>query len=142
MWPNKIKKRGYEIAFVFCIIFILLSIVFTNQFLQRTLTILNVTYPSKVKVGETFNIYIEFNTTGSNLITYVQAYTTTGQVGSIGPYSKAVVYMQKAGRSNVTLAVSEPFGEVSQVDLVVEFLSPIGLGLASKTYQIAVEPGS
>jgi hypothetical protein len=142
MWSKRIRKRGYEITFVFCIILILLAILFTRQSLTRSLTILNVSYPSKVTVGETFNINIEFNTTGSNLIAYVQAYTTTGQVGSIGPYAKTMVYMQKPGKSNVTLSVEEPFGSVSQVDLVVEFLSPIGLGLASKTYTIAVGPSS
>jgi hypothetical protein len=135
---GRIKKRGYEIAFVLCIVFILASILFTQDSLTRHLTILDVSYPSKVAVGDTFNVYIKFNATGSNLIAYVQAYTTTGQVGSIGPYSKTMVRMPKSGVSNVTLAVVEPFGSVSQVDLVVEFLSPIGLGLASKTYNITV----
>jgi hypothetical protein len=140
MWSNRIKKNGYEIAFVFCVIFILLAILFTHQSLTRSLTIIKVSYPSKVAVGETFNVYIEFSTTGSNLICSVQAYVTTGQAGSIGQFAKTIVYMQKAGNSNVTLAVIEPFGSVSQVDLVVEFLSPIGLGLASKTVTIVVGP--
>jgi hypothetical protein len=119
-------------------IVILLAVIFTNQSLATRVTILNISYPSVVKYGETFNVTVSYSSISYNLICTAQAYLTTGQVGSFGPYSKETLNMPKPGNGNVTLSMREVFGGVPQVYLTFEILSAIGLGLASKTVTLNV----
>jgi hypothetical protein len=133
-----IKKRAYEFIFIFSIIFVLFALLFTQESLTRSVEIVDIKCPSKVKVGETFPVNIVFRTHGFNLIAVVQAHVSTGQAGQIGPYERTMVYMQNPGTSNITLSISEPF-VVTKVDVVVEFLSPNGQGLATRTVTIEVE---
>jgi hypothetical protein len=138
MWSAKIKKRGYEVALVLCIVVIMLAVVITNNDLATRVTITNMTYPAVVKAQSTFNITVYYKSVGKNLITTAQAYITTGQVGLFGPYSKITVDMLTPGSGNCTISVDEPFSGLSQVQLTFEFLSAIGLGLAAKSVPINV----
>ncbi|MEM3826463.1 MAG: hypothetical protein QXE05_04940 [Nitrososphaeria archaeon] len=138
MWKAKIKGKEYEFLFAFSIIFILFALIFTQQSLTRTVEIIDIITPSKVKVGETFKVNIFYRTSGFNLIAVVQAYVSTGQAGQIGPYERTMIYMQNPGTSNITLSIREPF-VVTKVDLIVEFLSPNGQGLATRSITIEVE---
>lgn len=138
MWRNNIKERSYELTFVLSISFIIFALLFTQQSLTRTVEIVNIEAPPKVKVGETFKVNIFYRTSGFNLIAVVQAYVSTGQAGQIGPYERTMIYAQNPGTSNITLSIREPF-IVTKVDLIVEFLSPNGQGLATKSVTIEVE---
>ncbi|MGD0330614.1 MAG: hypothetical protein ABSB40_09260 [Nitrososphaeria archaeon] len=138
MWSAKIKKRGYEVALVLCMIVIVLAVVITNDDLATHVTIISMSYPSTVKAQSTFNITVYYSSVSKNLITTAQAYITTGQVGLFGPYTKVTVNMLTPGTGNCTLSVQEPFSGLSQVQLTFEFLDAIGLGLAERTVTLNV----
>jgi len=138
MWSAKIKRRSYDLAFVCALIFVLGSVLFTQESLTRTVEIIDILCPSKVKVGQSFEVTVVFRTHGYNLIAVAQGYVSTGEAGQLGQYARTMVYMQNPGTSNVTLSLTEPF-HVTKANVVVEFLSPIGQGLATKSVPIEVE---
>ncbi|MGQ9781558.1 MAG: hypothetical protein ACUVQ8_04810 [Nitrososphaeria archaeon] len=138
MWPSKIKGREYELFFVFSLVFVLLAVMFTHQSLTRTVEIVEILCPQKVKVGQSFQVTVVFRTEGYNLIAVAQGYVSTGEAGQLGQYARTMVYMQNPGTSNVTLSLTEPF-HVTKANVVIEFLSPIGQGLATQSVPIEVE---
>lgn len=135
----KIKERAYELFFVFALIFILGCILFTQESLTRTVEIVEVVCPPKVKVGQSFQVTVVFRTHGFNLIAVAQGYVSTGEAGQLGQYARTMVYMQNPGTSNITLTLTEPF-QVTKANVIIEFLSPNGQGLATRSVPIEVEP--